>query len=170
MEDLTLVLVDPNGDVAAIKQLTSLSGEDQRIKEVVFERLNVGNHTLYAYANTERSYLTEAKNLLSTLSVGDRFGAAQRDALFTTRTGTSAPETQTSQPLLLTASKDVIIDLGTTHASIVLVRPIVRFEILMNNHAAIPVTVTGLSTSAFNPSTGYIIPHNGDIPASAARN
>ena len=166
MEDLTLVLVDPNGVVAAKQQLTALTGDDQLVKEVVFEHLNVGNHTIYAYANTERSYLTEAKTMLASLAVGDAFGAAQRDALFTTRTGTAAPETDPSKSLLLTASQEVVVEMGTTSTSIVMVRPIVRFEVLLNNHAAVPMTVTGLSTSAFNPSTGYLLPHGGVLPAS----
>lgn len=166
MEDLTLVLVDPNGVVAAKQQLTALTGDDQLVKEVVFEHLNVGNHTIYAYANTARSYLSEGRTLLASLAVGDTFGAAQRDALFNTLTGTAAPETQDTAPLLLTASQEVAIELGTTRTSIVMVRPIVRFEVLLNNHAAVPMTVTGLSTSAFNPSTGYLLPHGGVLPAS----
>lgn len=166
MEDLTLVVVNPHGEVAAIQQLTALSGDEQKVKEVVFYNLDIGNHTIYAYANTERSYLTEGKNFLASLNEGDAFGAAQRDALFTTRTGTAAPETDPSKPLLLTAKQDVTIELGTTSVSIVMVRPIVRFEVVLNNHAAVPMTVTNLSTSAFNPSTGYLLPHGGAIPAS----
>lgn len=167
MEDLTLVVVNPHGEVAAIQQLTALAGEEQRIKEVVFEHLDIGNHTIYAYANTERSYLAEGRTLLASLAVGDTFGAAQRDALFNTLTGTAAPETQETAPLLLTASQEVAIELGTTRTSIVMVRPIVRFELLLYNHAAVPVTVTSLATSAFNPSTGYLLPHGGAIPAAA---
>lgn len=166
MEDLTLVVVNPHGEVAAIQQLTALSGDEQKVKEVVFYNLDIGNHTIYAYANTERSYLTEGKNFLASLNEGDAFGAAQRDALFTTRTGTSAPETDPSKPLLLTAKQDVTIELGTTSVSIVMVRPIVRFEVVLNNHAAVPMTVTNLSMSAFNPSTGYLLPHGGVLPAS----
>lgn len=166
MEDLTLVLVDPNARVAAKQQLTALTGDDRVVKEVVFEHLNIGNHTLYAYANTERSFLTEAKTLLASLEVGDSFGAAERDALFTERTGTSAPQTNQTEPLLLTASQEVAIEMGTTSTSIVLVRPVARFEVLLNNHATVPMTITGLSTSAFNPSTGYLLPHGGVLPAS----
>ena len=166
MEDLTLVVVNPKGEVAAIQQLTALSGDAQKVKEVVFEHLDIGNHTIYAYANTERSYLGEGKTLLASLSVGDSFGSAQRDALFTTRTGTAAPVSDGTRPMLLTASQEVAIVLGTTRTSMVLVRPVVRFEVVMHNHAAVPVTVTGLSTSAFNPSTGYLLPHGGTIPSS----
>ena len=98
MEDLTLVVVDPNSKVAAKQQLTALTGADRLVKEVVFEHLTIGNHTLYAYANTERSFLSEAKKLLASLEVGDQFGTAERDALFTTRTGTSAPQTNQTRP------------------------------------------------------------------------
>ena len=66
MEDLTLVVVNPKGEVAAIQQLTALSGDAQKVKEVVFEHLNIGNHTLYAYANTERSFLTDWKIIFMT--------------------------------------------------------------------------------------------------------
>ncbi|MBR5849859.1 MAG: hypothetical protein IKZ12_02185 [Alistipes sp.] len=168
MEDLTLVVVNQNSKVEAIQHLSALSGGDQLVKEVRFEHLNFGNHTIYAYANTERSYLSEAKTLLASLEVGDSFGATQRDALFTTRTGTAAPTTSTTQPLLLTASQEVTIDIGTTTSSLVLVRPIVRFEVIMHNHAAVPVTVTGVTPSAFNPSTGYLLPHGGAIPSSVS--
>ena len=170
MEDLTLVVVDPNSKVAAKQQLTALTGDDRLVKEVVFEHLNIGNHTLYAYANTERSFLSEAKTLLASLEVGDSFGAAQRDALFTTRTGTSAPQTNQTQPLLLTASKEVAIEMGTTTTSITLLRPVVRFEVLLNNHATVPMTVTGLTMSSFNPSTGYLLPHGGVLPTLTYRN
>ena len=170
MEDLTLVVVDPNSKVAAKQQLTALTGEDRLVKEVVFEHLNIGNHTLYAYANTERSFLSEAKTLLASLEVGDSFGAAERDALFTTRTGTSAPQTNQTQPLLLTASKEVAIEMGTTSTSITLLRPVARFEVLLNNHATVPMTVTGLTMSPFNPSTGYLLPHGGVLPASLTYN
>lgn len=168
MEDLTLVVVNQNSKVEAIQHLSALSGGDQLVKEVRFEHLNFGNHTIYAYANTERSYLSEAKTLLASLEVGDSFGATQRDALFTTRTGTAAPTTSATQPLLLTASQEVTIDIGTTTSSLVLVRPIVRFEVIMHNHAAVPVTVTGVTPSAFNPSTGYLLPHGGAIPSSVS--
>lgn len=170
MEDLTLVVVDPNSKVAAKQQLTALTGDDRLVKEVVFEHLNIGNHTLYAYANTERSFLTEAKTLLASLEVGDQFGTAQRDALFTTRTGTSAPQTNQTQPLLLTAAKEVAIEMGTTSTSITLLRPVARFEVLLNNHATVPMTVTSLSMSAFNPSTGYLLPHGGQLPTLNYRN
>lgn len=170
MEDLTLVVVDPNSKVAAKQQLTALTGDDRLVKEVVFEHLNIGNHTLYAYANTERSFLSEAKTLLASLEVGASFGAAQRDALFTERAGTSAPQTNQTKPLLLTASKEVAIEMGTTSTSITLLRPVARFEVLLNNHATVPMTVTSLSMSAFNPSTGYLLPHGGVLPASLKYN
>lgn len=166
MEDLSLVLVNPNGVVAAISRLTGITGDEQRIKQVSFEHLDVGNYTVYAYANTLRSYLTEGEALLASLAVGSNFGAAQRDALFATRTGSDAPEMSTTEPLLLTASQEVAIEMGTTVAEIVLVRPVVRFAVELHNNSSYPMTVADVTTGAFNPSTGYLLPHGGVIPAS----
>lgn len=168
MEDLTLVLVNPNNRVAAIQRLTNLTGQEQLIREVTFEHLGVGNYVVYAYANTRRSYLDEAETLLSSLSEGSNFGAAQRDALFTTLTGRTAPETSPTQPLLLTASQEVKIEMGISTASIVMIRPVVRFEVKLHNHSTYPLRITDFSTSNFNPSTGYLIPHNGAIPQSVS--
>lgn len=168
MEDLTLVLVNPNGVVAAIERFTDLTGDEQRVKRVSFEHLDVGNYTVCAYANTRRSYLNEAETLLSTLAVGDAFGAAERDALFTTRTGRDTPAMSATEPLLVTAVQEVAIEMGTTTTSLVLLRPIVRFEVRLHNHATYPMRVTDVTTSDFNPSTGYLLPHGGVIPSSAA--
>ena len=105
MEDLTLVLVNSMGYISEIQRIEAISGEEQKIKSVTFVNLDVGNYQLYAYANVERSLLSEVKSLLAGLQVGEGFDASYYDALFTTLSARTTPVIDDSHPLLLTATK-----------------------------------------------------------------
>lgn len=164
MEDLSLVLVNPVGRISEISHLTGLTGAEQTIKTVTFSNLDVGNYTIYAYANTERAQLSEARTLLASLAQGDTFTAAMRDALFTAMSGTTTPRIHTSEPLLLTAFKEVEIGIGNSSEQIDLLRPVVWFEVRLFNHSEQEMQIQEISFSNFNPSTGYLLPHGGTIP------
>ncbi len=166
MEDVTLVLVNSMGNISEIQKVTSLTGEEQRIKSVTFVNLDVGNYTLYAYANVERSLLGEVRNMLSALNVGDRFDSSRYDALFTSLTNRTTPIIDDSHPLLLTASKAISVGVENSSIAIDLLRPIVKFEVRLFNHSTYPMQIDDVSFSNFNPSTGYILPKNGEIPSS----
>ena len=56
MEDLTLILVNQMEVISEIQQITNITGDEQRVKQVTFMGLEVGNYMLYAYANTEKLY------------------------------------------------------------------------------------------------------------------
>lgn len=167
MEDLTLVLVNSMGRISEIQSLTSLSGEEQKIKSVTFVNLDVGNYQLYAYANVERSLFSEAKSLLSGLQVGDTFDESYYDALFTALTARTAPVIDDSHPLLLTATKALSVGVENSSTSIDMIRPVVWFEVLLYNHSDYPMHIDDVSFSNFNPSTSYILPKGGRIPTSA---
>ncbi len=167
MEDLTLVLVNSMGRISEIQSLTSLSGEEQKIKSVTFVNLDVGNYQLYAYANVERSLFSEAKSLLSGLQVGDTFDESYYDALFTALTARTAPVIDDSHPLLLTATKALSVGVENSSTSIDMIRPVVWFEVLLYNHSDYPMHIDDVSFSNFNPSTSYILPKEGRIPTSA---
>ena len=77
MEDLTLILVNSQNRIADIQILENLQGEEQKVKEVTFLNLIVGNYTVYAYANTKRALLSEVRNSIASLKVGDSFGTLQ---------------------------------------------------------------------------------------------
>lgn len=167
MEDLSLVLVNPVGRISEISHLTGLTGAEQTIKTVTFSNLDVGNYTIYAYANTQRAQLSEARTLLASLAQGDTFTAAMRDALFTAMSGTTTPRIHTSEPLLLTAFKEVEIGIGNSSEQIDLLRPVVWFEVRLFNHSEQEMQIQEISFSNFNPSTGYLLPHGGTIPNAA---
>lgn len=166
MEDVTLILVNSMGNISEIQQISSLSGEEQRAKSVTFVNLDVGNYTLYAYANVERSLLDEVKSMLSTLRVGDAFDSNLYDALFTSLANRETPTIDNTHPLLLTASKAVSVGIENSSTTIDLLRPVVKFEVRLYNHSTYPMQIDDVSFSNFNPSTGYILPKNGQIPSS----
>ena len=167
MEDLTLVLVNPVGRISEISQLSGLTGAEQTIKTVTFSNLDVGNYTIYAYANTQRAQLSEARTLLANLTKGGSFTTATRDALFSAMSGTTTPRIHTSEPLLLTAFKEVEVGIGNSSEQIDLLRPVVWFEVRLFNHSEQEMQIQEISFSNFNPSTGYLLPHGGTIPSAA---
>lgn len=168
MEDVTLVLVNSMGYISEIQRITALTGEEQTVKSVTFVNLDVGNYMLYAYANTERSLLTEVKSLLDNLTVGSVFDSARYDALFTTLTNRDTPVIDTTHPLLLTAAKAVSVGVENSSTTIDMLRPVVWFEVRLYNHSDYPMQIDDISFSNFNPSTSYILPKDGAIPASVS--
>ena len=165
MEDLTLILVNQMEDISEIQQITNITGDEQCVKQVTFMGLEVGNYMLYAYANTERTLLSEARNLISSLRVGDKFDSARYEALFTTLSGRTTPVMNDTDPMLLTASKAISVAVENSSVSIDMLRPIVWFEVKLFNHSNHPMTVSDVSFSKFNPSTSYILPKDGVIPS-----
>lgn len=168
MEDVTLVLVNSMGYISEIQRITALTGEEQKVKSVTFVNLDVGNYMLYAYANTERSLLTEVKSMLDNLTVGSAFDSARYDALFTTLTNRDTPVIDTTHPLLLTAAKAVSVGVENSSTTIDMLRPVVWFEVRLYNHSDYPMQIDDISFSNFNPSTSYILPKDGAIPASVS--
>jgi hypothetical protein len=167
MEDVTLVLVNSMGYISEIQRITNLTGKDQTVKKVTFVNLDVGNYMLYAYANTERSLLSEVRTMLNQLSVGSAFDSARYDALFTTLRDRNTPVIDSSHPLLLTAAKAVSIGVENSSTTIDMLRPVVWFEVRVYNHSDYPMLIDDISFSNFNPSTSYILPKDGTIPTSA---
>lgn len=168
MEDVTLILVNSMGRISEIQRIASLTGGEQRVKSVRFVNLDVGNYMLYAYANVERALLSEVKQMLAQLNAGDTFDSSQYDALFTTLAGRDTPVIDDTHPLLLTASKMVTVGVENTSTSIDLLRPVVWFEVGLYNHSDYPMQVEDVSFSNFNPSTSYVLPKDGVIPASVS--
>lgn len=167
MTDVTLLLVNSKNEISTIKS-ESLSAEEQYAVTVSMfkEDLRLGEYTLYAFGNVNSTSFTEAKTLLDGLKEGDVFDSANMDILFDSLDGTETPAVSPSHPMLLTASTEVQINnLQNNTATIDLVRPIVWFEVRLRNHSEKDMAVTDLSFSNFNPSTGYLLPHDGKLPA-----
>lgn len=164
MEDLTVVLVNSNNVIVAKQQVTGLTGNDMKTTEVTIDGLDVGNYALYVLANTENALLAEAGTLLSNLNVGSTWNA--KDELFTTLANTDVPTMNEGNPLLLTACQEVTLGINGNNTTVDLLRPIVWFQVKLHNHSDKEMKVSSLSFSNFNPSTGYLFPHDGNVPES----
>lgn len=169
IEDITVMLVNSSGIITFIKTESNLTGAEQQTKTVTVyaDNLKLGQYTLYVFGNTKNTLFAEVRTLLEGLRQDAVFDSQKRDALFTALDGTNTPKIDAVHPLLLTASKTVQINIKNNTTSIELIRPIVKFEVQLYNHSDKNITVTELGFSKFNPSTGYLLPHDGDIPSTA---
>ena len=183
MEDLLLVLVDPNNKVVAKKlyeyntSTATWSGDELSAYEgnksvtTSFTDLDVAIYKIYTYANINRSlsYFGDLETMLNNIVVGNDFALA--DATFAdlgNSTSTTAPTVDASNPMLLTACEEVHIEVGTTQAVVEMLRPLVEFEFKIVNHCTnYPLKITSLSFRDFNPQTSYISPHDDIYPQSA---
>ena len=175
MEDLLLVLVNPNNKVVAKKlyeyktSTATWSGgelsayEGNKSVTTSFTDLDVAIYKIYAYANINRSlsYFGDLKTMLNNIVVGNDFTLA--DATFAdlgNSTSINAPTVDASYPMLLTACEEVHIEVGTTQAVVEMLRPLVEFEFKIVNHCqSQDLNVTNLTFKNFNPQTAYISPH-----------
>ena len=175
MEDLLLVLVNPNNKVVAKKlyeyntSTGTWSGDELSAYEgnksvtTSFTDLDVAIYKMYTYANINRSlsYFGDLKTKLNNIVVGNDFALA--DATFAdlgNSTPTTAPTVDASNPMLLTACEEVHIEVGTTQAVVEMLRPLVEFEFKIVNHCqSQDLNVTNLTFKNFNPQTAYISPH-----------
>ena len=175
MEDLLLVLVNPNNKVVAKKlyeyntSTATWSGDELSAYEgnksvtTSFTDLDVAIYKMYTYANINHSlsYFGDLKTMLNNIVVGNDFALA--DATFAdlgNSTSTTAPTVDASKPMLLTACEEVHIEVGTTQAVVEMLRPLVEFEFKIVNHCqSQDLNVTNLTFKNFNPQTAYISPH-----------
>lgn len=173
MEDLLLVLVNPNNKVVAKKwyeyntSTGTWSGDELSAYEgnksvtTSFTDLDVAIYKMYTYANINQSYFGDLKTMLNNIVVGNDFALA--DATFAdlgNSTPTTAPTVDASKPMLLTACEEVHIEVGTTQAVVEMLRPLVEFEFKIVNHCqSQDLNVTNLTFKNFNPQTAYISPH-----------
>lgn len=175
MEDLLLVLVNPNNKVVAKKlyeyntSTATWSGDELSAYEgnksvtTSFTDLDVAIYKIYTYANINRilSYFGDLETMLNNIVVGNDFALA--DATFAdlgNSTSTTAPTVDAYNPMLLTACEEVHIEVGTTQAVVEMLRPLVEFEFKIVNHCqSQDLNVTNLTFKNFNPQTAYISPH-----------
>lgn len=119
--------------------------------------LAVGSYKLYAYGNIQHAdWLDSGVN--ATEKTWTKGTAFQPDRLMKTLTGTATPGVPVSA-MLLTGSSTLLVDITDNVGNVTLTRPIMRLNVLVNNHAEADITVSALTFSDFNPSTGYLVPH-----------
>ena len=169
MEDLTLILVDPQNVVVSKKTYTYTDGawsgdglqsfEENQAVTTRFTDLDISDYWVYVYANTKNcmDFWGDIQTKLDAVSIGNAFTLA--DEVLPKLTDTATPLTDPDKPMLLTAAQKINIGVGTTTAVVELLRPLVSFELQVHNHSNKDLKINSLSFENFNPQTSYLTPH-----------
>ena len=135
-------------------------------KTITFDDLNPGDYIAYAYANIDRTQWqksNESGERLSTyysgISIGDNFSTyLNRELASLTAAGTDVPGAA-GEAMLLTGKQPIEVNLTVVPATLHLLRPVVRFNVIIDNSTDYDVRVDALSFSHFNPDKAFIIQH-----------
>jgi len=131
---------------------------------IYFVNLKVGYYQVYAYANIEESDWQTAgetvedieKALVTAKEDPDNPGTVNPDRHFSTLTDRNAPETP-DHCMLLTGHDELYVGVDPYIGSISLERPVVKFEVILNNHTPFHLQLTDLHFNKFNASDSYLI-------------
>lgn len=137
-------------------------------KTITFNNLSPGGYIAYAYANIDQvqwQKSSESGERISTyysgISVGDNFNTyLSRELASLTTAGTDVPGSISSgDAMLLTGKLPIEVNLTSVSDTLELHRPVVRFNVIIDNTTDYDVRVDALSFSHFNPDKAYIIEH-----------
>jgi len=153
-----LVLLVKNGQLATDPFYQWVSVGSSFI-EVKCGHLTVGSYDIYAYANTGHTdwLYGGVQGVEKMLTKGSYFQDVA-DRLMNELTGTATPGVP-SEVMLLTGHSTLLVDIIDNFATVTLTRPVMRFNVLVNNHANVGISLISLTFSEFNPSKGYLLPH-----------
>lgn len=122
-----------------------------------------GTYQVYAYANIDAAaWQQTGANLISAreklVTSGSFSTYIDRELLGLTTNGTDVPADPSSS-MLLTGHKEISVGLSPATPTIDLIRPVVRFRVIVRNHTPYPLTVNQLRFSAFNPDKAFLLDH-----------
>ncbi len=164
MQDVTVVLIDPAGARESVVK-TGLTGEDALRTSVEFDELHIGNYTLLAFAN-----LTGGSALAA--DINGKLNTITAATLFANLSGTNVPISgaDTSKPMVLTATQNIAVGVGTNSTTVELLRPVALFEMEFHNHSnEYDLGIDNLTFSSFNPTTSYVSSHGETFSTGAYR-
>ena len=173
-KNVLVILVNNSGNV--VKNVyktypyTNQGGSDIQDSEVAtsvtddvihFQGLLPGTYHVYAYANIDATaWQQTGANLISAqeqLATSGSFSTFL-DRELVQLTGTTVPS-DPSTSMLLTGHKEISVSLSPVSPTLDLLRPVVRFKVIVRNHTPYPLTINELRFSAFNPDKAYLLDH-----------
>ena len=124
---------------------------------IYFINLKVGYYQVYAYANIDepewqidgQSVESIEKNLIES-------GHLDSNRQFTTLSGSDAPVSPL-HCMLLTGHDELYVGVDPYIGRIDLVRPVVKFEVILDNHTPFHLQLTDLHFNNFNASDSYLL-------------
>lgn len=166
-----LVILTDNSNIVVGKQYV----EEEEVQGVVtpvntktitFNNLSPGAYVAYAYANIDQTQWqksNESGERISTyysgISIGDNFTTYyNRELASLNAAGTDVPGSA-GEAMLLTGKLPIEVNLASVNATLQLHRPVVRFNVIIDNTTDYDVRVDGLSFSHFNSDKAYIVQH-----------
>ena len=155
------------GDVPANQEPKDVESTDS--DWIYFVNLKVGYYHVYAYANIDEpdwqidgeSIEDIEKALVSSKESSTNPGHLNPDRQFTTLTGTDAPALP-DHCMLLTGHDELYVGVDPYIGRIDLYRPVVKFEVVLNNHTPFHLQLTDLHFNKFNASSSYLIGRKND--------
>ena len=147
---LLIALVNSQNQIVRTERSANLPGAGVTSTNITFAQLTPGDYHIYAFGNDDHTDWLEQETALSTLSEGSNMPTIllENDGTLTEPVGTG---------MILSGHKTVTIGGQMQSDSVVLSRPVVRFNVLIDNNTEYPVTLKDLSFSAFNASTTQLI-------------
>lgn len=137
-----------------------LDVENTNTDWIYFVNLKVGYYQVYAYANIDEkawqqadiSSLNNLDAIATAITSGDNFP----DRQFATLEGTAVPAFPNNY-MLLTGHDELYVGVDPYIGRIDLYRPVVKFEVVLDNHTPFPIQLTDLHFNNFNASKSYLI-------------
>lgn len=165
--NILVIVADKNGVVMdkAFKEYTTATDNDW----IDFTNLKVGYYQVYAYANIEepdwqisgQTIEDVEKALVSAKDNPDAPGTVNPDRQFATQAGSNTPDFP-DHCMLLTGHDELYVGVDPYIGRIDLYRPVVKFEVMLDNHTPYPIQLTDLHFNNFNASDSYLIGRKDD--------
>lgn len=157
------------------------TGANPEIDDIYFLNLDVGSYHAYAYANIDETAwqqaspntIAEVEKVIRTQKEDHEDILLPTDRELATLSDADVPGTGVwtdhvlakavpSPSMLLTGHAVVPVGVSASSSSIELVRPVVRFNVYVDNNTPFPLQVNALSFSQFNASRTFLIDHRDD--------
>ena len=145
LSNLTVVLANTKNIIVDLKNISPVQMGENGEVTLQLGQVKAGRYTLFALANGEPVEL----------KVGEKINP---DATFTNEISSH------KKIKLLTGKTEIEVNVGENKENIELTRPFMLFSMVVFNHSAYPIKITDLDFGKFNPKTGYLFCHKGDLP------
>ena len=166
--NLLVILTDDHGKVIdkVYREYAGSADAFPQADVVSFEGLEMGVYHAYAYANIDHAAWQQSGATIAavekTLPTAKSDGASvQLDLDRTLRSyeAGTAPAMPSATPMLLTGKVTIPISVEDNAADLPLLRPVVRFNVNINNHTPYDLQIQELLFSPFNASQTYLVDH-----------
>ena len=135
---------------------------------IYFRGLRVGYYQVYAYANLDAtawqqadiSSLATIEEVVTKLTADGAAAHLDSDRKMLSLSETETPPypgtSDTTPWMLLTGHDELYVGVDENIGTVVLSRPVVQFNVVVDNHTPFPIRVTDLHFNDFNASSSYL--------------